>query len=104
MTSILQVSWNSFLLLNKTVNLQCTCLTVYVTFQEVETFRVRAIEDTKQNVQTMEKCREEYRASLNWMKDVSQQLDPDTYKQMNAFRKVSCNSSVEKLKFVHTTL
>lgn len=55
----------------------------------METFRVRAIEDTKHNVQAMEKCREEYRASLNWMKDVSQQLDPDTYKQMNTFRKVS---------------
>lgn len=68
-------------------------------YQEVETFRVRAIEDTKQNVQTMEKCREEYRASLNWMKDVSQQLDPDTYKQMNAFRKVQEHVKKSKTQF-----
>lgn len=68
-------------------------------YQEVETFRVRAIEDTKQNVQTMEKCREEYRASLNWMKDVSQQLDPDTFKQMNTFRKVQEHVKKSKTHF-----
>ena len=36
----------------------------------------------------MERHRTEYRASLNWMKNVSQELDPDTYKQMEKFRKV----------------
>lgn len=40
----------------------------------------------------MEKARIEYRASLNWMKEVSQQLDPDTNKQMDRFRKVRKNS------------
>lgn len=56
--------------------------------QEVDTFRHRAIEDTLQNVSSMEKVRTEYRASLNWMKNVSQELDPDTYKQLERFRKV----------------
>ncbi|KAF4529194.1 hypothetical protein B566_EDAN017622 [Ephemera danica] len=54
---------------------------------EVDTFRRRAIEDTQQNVTAMEKSRTEYRASLSWMKEVSQQLDPDTNKQMERFRK-----------------
>jgi hypothetical protein len=57
--------------------------------QEVETFRERAIEDTRRTVEAMEKARTEYRASLAWMKDLSQQLDPDTYKQMDKFRKVT---------------
>ncbi|KDR15060.1 Islet cell autoantigen 1 [Zootermopsis nevadensis] len=57
-------------------------------YQEVDTFRLRAIEDTLQNVNNMEKVRTEYRASLSWMKNVSQELDPDTYKQLERFRKV----------------
>ena len=36
----------------------------------------------------MEQCRTEYRGALLWMKDVSQELDPDLYKQMEKFRKV----------------
>lgn len=36
----------------------------------------------------MEKTRTEYRAVLNWMKDISQELDPDTCKQMERFKKV----------------
>uniref|UniRef100_T1HM86 AH domain-containing protein n=1 Tax=Rhodnius prolixus TaxID=13249 RepID=T1HM86_RHOPR len=46
----------------------------------------------------MEKARTEYRASLSWMKDVSQELDPDTYKQMEKFRKVQ--ETVKKTKAV----
>ena len=56
--------------------------------KEVETFRERAIEDTRRTVEEMEKARTEYRASLAWMKDVSHELDPDTYKQLDKFRKV----------------
>ncbi len=37
----------------------------------------------------MEKSRTEYRGALMWMKNVSQELDPDTYKQLEKFRKVS---------------
>ncbi|CAG5933370.1 unnamed protein product, partial [Menidia menidia] len=55
--------------------------------QEVETFRRRAIADTLLTVGRMEKARTEYRGALLWMKDVSQELDPDTYKQLEKFRK-----------------
>jgi hypothetical protein len=36
----------------------------------------------------MEQARTEYRGALLWMKDVSEVLDPDTYKQLEKFRKV----------------
>ncbi|XP_061530779.1 islet cell autoantigen 1 [Phycodurus eques] len=57
-------------------------------YQEVETFRFRAISDTWLTVKRMEKSRTEYRGALLWMKDVSAELDPDTRKQMDKFRKV----------------
>uniref|UniRef100_A0A673SX26 Islet cell autoantigen 1 n=1 Tax=Suricata suricatta TaxID=37032 RepID=A0A673SX26_SURSU len=57
--------------------------------QEVETFRHRAISDTWLTVNRMEQCRTEYRGALLWMKDVSQELDPDLYKQMEKFRKTT---------------
>ncbi|XP_061641172.1 islet cell autoantigen 1-like [Phyllopteryx taeniolatus] len=71
--------------------------------QEVETFRRRAITDTLLTVGRMEKARTEYRGALLWMKDVSQELDPDTYKQLEKFRKVqgqvrATKSQFEKLK------
>ncbi|XP_047432587.1 islet cell autoantigen 1-like isoform X1 [Mugil cephalus] len=71
--------------------------------QEVETFRRRAISDTLLTVTRMEKARTEYRGALLWMKDVSQELDPDTYKQLEKFRKVQSQvrgtkSQFEKLK------
>ena len=58
-------------------------------YQEVETFRYRAISDTLMTINRMEGARTEYRGALLWMKDVSEQLDPDTYKQLEKFRKVS---------------
>ncbi|XP_061910070.1 islet cell autoantigen 1-like [Entelurus aequoreus] len=71
--------------------------------QEVETFRRRAIADTLLTVSRMEKARTEYRGALLWMKDISQELDPDTYKQLEKFRKVQgqvreTKSQFEKLK------
>lgn len=56
--------------------------------QEVETFRFRAIADTMITVNQMEVARTDYRGALMWMKDASQELDPDTYKQLEKFRKV----------------
>ncbi|AWO95550.1 putative islet cell autoantigen 1-like protein [Scophthalmus maximus] len=72
-------------------------------YQEVETFRRRAIADTLLTVSRMEKSRTEYRGALLWMKDISQELDPDTYKQLEKFRKVQAQvrgskSQFEKLK------
>ncbi|XP_043266487.1 islet cell autoantigen 1-like protein isoform X2 [Venturia canescens] len=68
-------------------------------YQEVETFRRRAIEDTLQNVQSMEKARTEYRAALSWMKNISQELDPDTSKQLERFRKVQIRVRRDKSTF-----
>ena len=39
-------------------------------------------------VDTMEKVRTEYRGALLWMRNVSTELDPDTFRQLEKFRKV----------------
>uniref|UniRef100_H3D6Y4 Islet cell autoantigen 1 like n=2 Tax=Tetraodon nigroviridis TaxID=99883 RepID=H3D6Y4_TETNG len=77
------------------------CTPLHRLHQEVETFRMRAIADTLLTVGRMEKARTEYRGAL-WMKDVSQE-DPDTYKQLEKFRKVQAQvrgtkGQFEKLK------
>lgn len=71
--------------------------------QEVSTFSRRAVSDTLVTINRMEQARTEYRGALLWMKDVSQELDPDTYKQMEKFRKVqmqvkNTKSLFDKLK------
>ena len=68
-------------------------------YQEVETFQYRAVADTMLTVEKMEKARTAYRAALLWMKDVSQQLDPDTYKQLDKFRKVQSHVRKTKVRF-----
>ncbi|KAL2084496.1 hypothetical protein ACEWY4_020014 [Coilia grayii] len=68
-------------------------------YQEVETFRYRAISDTWLTVNRMEQSRTEYRGALLWMKDVSQELDPDTHKQMEKFRKVQAQVRLTKTGF-----
>lgn len=55
-------------------------------FQELKTFRQEAIKDTLFTLKRMEHSRTEYRGTLLWMKNVSEELDPDTYKQMDKFR------------------
>ncbi|XP_012696794.2 islet cell autoantigen 1-like isoform X2 [Clupea harengus] len=67
--------------------------------QEVDTFRRRAIADTLLTVSHMEKSRTEYRGALLWMKDVSMELDPDTYKQLEKFRKVQAQVRTTKVQF-----
>ncbi|XP_053206944.1 islet cell autoantigen 1-like [Panonychus citri] len=68
-------------------------------YQEVETFQYRAIADTMMTIEKMEKARIAYRAALLWMKDLSQQLDPDTYKQLEKFRKVQGKVRRTKARF-----
>ncbi|XP_056300195.1 islet cell autoantigen 1 [Pseudoliparis swirei] len=68
-------------------------------YQEVETFRYRAISDTWLTVNRMEQSRTEYRGALLWMKDVSHELDPDTHKQMDKFRKVQAQVRTTKTSF-----
>uniref|UniRef100_A0AAV2LB00 AH domain-containing protein n=1 Tax=Knipowitschia caucasica TaxID=637954 RepID=A0AAV2LB00_KNICA len=75
------------------------CAPLHRLHQEVETFRRRAIQDTLLTVSRMEKARTEYRGALLWMKDVSQELDPDTYKQMEKFRKVQSQVRGTKTQF-----
>lgn len=75
------------------------CAPLHRLHQEVETFRRRAIQDTFITVTRMEKSRTEYRGALLWMKDVSQELDPDTYKQMEKFRKVQSQVRGTKTQF-----
>ncbi|XP_012945914.1 islet cell autoantigen 1 [Aplysia californica] len=65
-------------------------------YQEVETFRYRAVSDTLVTINRMESARTEYRGALLWMKNVSEELDPDMYKQLEKFRKVQ--SQVRKTK------
>ncbi|XP_023322528.1 islet cell autoantigen 1 isoform X2 [Eurytemora carolleeae] len=68
-------------------------------YQEVETFRLRAIEDMRFTVDTMEKVRTEYRGALLWMRNVSTELDPDTFRQLEKFRKVQIHVRDSKKRF-----
>ncbi|EUB58015.1 Islet cell autoantigen [Echinococcus granulosus] len=56
--------------------------------QEVQTFRARAIGDTASTIARMESARTDYRGALMWMKNVSEELDPDMYKKLDKFRRV----------------
>lgn len=66
---------------------------------EVETFRGRAVTDTRATVSEMEKARTEYRAALSWMKSVSSQLDPDTGHGLEKFRKAQSYVRTTKIRF-----
>ncbi|CAH1789275.1 unnamed protein product [Owenia fusiformis] len=68
-------------------------------YQEVETFRYRAISDCLLTINRMESARTEYRGALLWMKDISEELDPDTFKQLEKFRKVQTQVRKAKAKF-----
>lgn len=57
-------------------------------YQEMETFHSRAVEDTSETVDKLESKRSQYRASLLWMKDISEKLNPDDYRQLDKFRRV----------------
>ncbi|KAK2495012.1 hypothetical protein MC885_008625 [Smutsia gigantea] len=67
--------------------------------QEVATFSNRAVSDTLMTINRMEQLRTEYRGALRWMKDASQELDPDTLKQMEKFRKVQIQVRNSKAAF-----
>lgn len=72
--------------------------------QEVETFRGRAVIDTHMTIQAMERERTEYRAALSWMKSASAQLDPDTGRGLDKFRKAQQHVRASKAKFDNLTL
>ncbi|XP_053141421.1 islet cell autoantigen 1-like protein isoform X2 [Hemicordylus capensis] len=66
---------------------------------ELATFSQRAVSDTLLTINRMEQARTEYRGALLWMKDASQELDPDTCKQMEKFRKVQMQVRNTKAQF-----
>lgn len=66
---------------------------------EVETFRGRAVSDTRDTVSDMEKVRTEYRAALSWMKSASPKLDPDTGRGLESFRKAQTCVRASKTNF-----
>jgi len=67
--------------------------------QEVDTFRNRAIGDTEITIQRMETARTQYRGALLWMKNVSNELDPDMYKKLDKFRRVQTQVRKSKSDF-----
>lgn len=71
---------------------------------EVETFIGRAIKDTYNTVQAMERERTEYRAALGWMKAASAQLDPDKGRGLDKFRNAQMYVRTAKTKFDTMTL
>ncbi|CAK1585981.1 unnamed protein product [Parnassius mnemosyne] len=73
-------------------------------YHEVETFRCRAIKDMRATVSAMEKARIEYRAALSWMKSASAQLDPDTGRGLDNFRKAQRQVRESKKIFDKLTL
>lgn len=68
-------------------------------FQEMETFHTRAVEDTAETVDKLEDSRSQYRASLLWMKDISEKLNPDVYRQLDRFRRVQAKVKEGKRTF-----
>lgn len=73
-------------------------------YHEVETFRGRAVSDMRATVSAMEKARIEYRAALSWMKSASSQLDPDTGRGLDSFRKAQRQVRESKKLFDKLTL
>ncbi|XP_026480809.1 islet cell autoantigen 1-like protein [Ctenocephalides felis] len=72
--------------------------------QEVDTFKARAVQDTRSTLGAMERARTEYRADLKWMKAVSAQLDPDTGRGLEKFRKAQNQTRQSKIRFDRLTL
>lgn len=68
-------------------------------YNEVETFRYRAVADTFQTIRKMENARTEYRGALLWMKDVSMELDPDAHRKLEKFRRVQAQVKKTKNRF-----
>lgn len=66
--------------------------------QELNTFK-RAVNDSKDTIQAMEKERTEYRASLMLMKNCSADIDPDSGRGLEKFRTSQKYVKFAKQKF-----
>ncbi|ETN70096.1 Arfaptin-like domain protein [Necator americanus] len=67
-------------------------------YQELHVFAERAIFDCSQTVDAVERARLEYRGSLLWMKKTSEELDPDTDRQLEKFREAQSAVRLNKEK------
>lgn len=67
-------------------------------YQELQVFNDRAIFDCSQTVEAVERARLEYRGSLLWMKKTSEELDPDTDRQLEKFREAQSAVRINKEK------
>ncbi|XP_026471723.1 islet cell autoantigen 1-like protein [Ctenocephalides felis] len=72
--------------------------------EEVDTFKAKAVQDTRSTLGAMERARTKYRADLKWMKAVSAQLDPDTGRGLEKFRKAQNQTRQSKIRFDRLTL
>ncbi|CEF65300.1 Arfaptin homology (AH) domain and Arfaptin homology (AH) domain/BAR domain-containing protein [Strongyloides ratti] len=84
------------------LNRKLICKTCKI-YTDVKTFNERAVGDCLQTIEMADKSRIEYRGSLLWMKNISEELDPDANNQMNKFRTAQqvvkrCKSKLDKLK------
>ncbi|KAG8198068.1 hypothetical protein JTE90_020900 [Oedothorax gibbosus] len=68
-------------------------------YHEVRTFHFNATVDVLKTVSKMENVRKSYRSGLMWMKNESQNLDPDVTKKMKKFRKVQEHIKNLKIRF-----
>lgn len=68
-------------------------------YQEMETFHSRAVSDAADTVDKLESSRSKYRASLLWMKDISEKLNPDVYRELDKFRRVQNQVRTDKKAF-----
>ncbi|GBL77376.1 Islet cell autoantigen 1 [Araneus ventricosus] len=68
-------------------------------YYEIETFQYKATVDVFQTVHKMEKRRSSYRSGLMWMKNESQNIDPDVSKQLAKFKKVQEHIKNLKVRF-----
>ncbi|GFU58989.1 islet cell autoantigen 1 [Nephila pilipes] len=68
-------------------------------FHEVQIFQFKATVDVLQTVAKMEKSRRSYRSGLMWMKNESQNLDPDVSKKLQKFKRVQEHIRNLKVRF-----
>ena len=57
--------------------------------QDLGVFQQKAVQDCSFTVDRMEQFRTEFRASLLWLDNISQELNPEDREQLEKFRKVS---------------
>ncbi|CAJ0575306.1 unnamed protein product, partial [Mesorhabditis spiculigera] len=65
-------------------------------YEEICVFNERAIFDCGQTVEAAERAKTEYRGSLLWMKQESEELDPSNFRQMDRFREVQATVRLNK--------